>query len=335
MKVLASPDLPSKIQSLRADDQTTESIRAALARLSRMNISELRASEKVVAAERGVYAMRQGSVRLFYTLNEADDYVILLDVATAPAENDRVADTADTLQDADWDAITKRLLMFTARQLQRYPDVFRRRAIVDAEDYTIDAIEALLSGRRRFDAEKKTLFSFLCGVIASQIEHDAEIADALHTTGAESRDTSDTLAPADLESEIAARELADQFIGSIDDVKLREYARLRLYDEHRTPSDYAAVLGVDKQTIYAMNKRLRRLRRLWAVDAKARQRAEWSPRRFPSEGGERKIPDLAPLDAVNAARDLPLASVEKELSELGLDPNATLADVVEELRSRG
>ena len=58
MKVFASPDLPSKVEALRGNEQAAQNIRLALARLSTMKARDLKASESVLAAEHGVYAMR-------------------------------------------------------------------------------------------------------------------------------------------------------------------------------------------------------------------------------------------------------------------------------------
>jgi DNA-directed RNA polymerase specialized sigma24 family protein/mRNA-degrading endonuclease RelE of RelBE toxin-antitoxin system len=327
MKVLASPDLPAKIEALRADEQTTQNIRLALTRLSSMSTRDLKTSEQVLASEHGVYAMRQGSIRLFYAVNEVEDYVILLDVAPAGIERPSF-EMVDRWETVDWEDLTKRLLLYASRQLPRRAR-FRSRAALDAGDYVLSAIEALLSGKSRFDGGKTTLFTFLCGVIASLIAHDIEVSQAIREAHAD-LNPENVLAPDDVEADYALREFAQKFIESIKEPKLREYARLRVHERYQTPSEYAKALGVSEKSVYSMNKRLRRMRHLWAVETPTITQA---PRRLGTD--DEVASDIAPLEGLQAVRDLPLQKIDSELAKLGVDPQVTLAGVANELASRG
>jgi hypothetical protein len=271
--------------------------------------------------------MRQGSIRLFYAVNEAEDYVILLDVMPAGVERPIVETVADW-QSVNWEDLTKRLLLYASRQLQRRPN-FRSRAALDAGDYVLTAIEALLSGKRQFDGDRATLFSFLCGVIASLISHDVAMSEAIREAHADLHPTN-IVAPDDVESDYISREIAQRLLEAIEDPQLREYARLRLEERYRTSSEYARALGVPETVIHSMNKRLRRMRHLWAADARTMEHAT---RRI---GLNEPAPsDMAPLDALQAVRDLPIRKIETELAELGVDAEQTLAGVADELASRG
>jgi hypothetical protein len=291
-----------------------------------MRARDLKASGTVLAAENGVYAIRHGSILLFYAVNEAEDYVILLDVVPAGGEPPTF-ETRERWESVDWEDLIKRLLLYASRQLQRGSD-FRSRAALDASDYVLSAIEALLSGKRRFDGDKATLFSFLCGVISSLISHDIALTQAVREAHADAH-ADNIAAPGDIESDYMSREIAEKFIGSINDPQLREYAALRLDERYSTTSEYASALGVPEGAIYAMNRRLRRMRHLWAADIYTYDSVRRHIRR-----PEAEPPDMDPLDVLEAVRDLPIREIENELAELGIHTEPTLAEVADELAFR-
>lgn len=95
--------------------------------------------------------------------------------ADSPATAEQAAETLRKLiEETDWEAMTKRLLVYARLRLSRY-GVAGRRFTETPEDYVVEAVRLALEGRRRYPVGRSvSLLAFLCRVIDSLISHDFE-----------------------------------------------------------------------------------------------------------------------------------------------------------------
>lgn len=169
-----------------------------------------------------------------------------------------------------WEPMTKRLLAFAATRLSRHGSYAFRYAN-RAEDYVQDAVARYLEGTRHSVAkDEQELYFFLCGVISSLINHDAEKAGrrGVHTPitvdDPESGEPQEIPLPSgeNFETDIIAKEELEHFLASLDP-DLEQYVRLRAADAGDTAEDYASALGTTVAEIRNMDRRLRRRRDQW------------------------------------------------------------------------
>lgn len=177
---------------------------------------------------------------------------------------------AAIVRNAAWEELISRLLAHTVR---RYGGRTSRHGR-SAEDYVFEAIQSLLTRRRYFPYDRVTLFGFLCGAIRSIYAHEAErmMGEGAHLTIV--RKSFDEMGPMDWSEErlvassvetddAVALLLARDFLLSIEDVQLREYARLRALGAYDTARNYAEAMAVSEQTIRNWDRQLRRRRDRW------------------------------------------------------------------------
>lgn len=133
-------------------------------------------------------------------------------------------------------------------------------------DYVLRAAELILNGQRRCPDSVDPALCVL-GVIRSVVSHDYErpenrvehepiIPDDDRSAGFDESLVSEP-PPPDIESMVAARELADSFLGSIP-AKYRHYVELRI-TQPGSADEHASALGLSVADIWKMNRSLRRV----------------------------------------------------------------------------
>ena len=136
--------------------------------------------------------------------------------------------------ETDWKLMTKRVLGFATARLSRHGS-YAFRYVSRAEDYVQDAVALYMEGTRRSAAkDEQELYSFLCGVVSSLINHDAEKAGrrGVHTSitvdDPESGDVEEIEIPSGehFETDIIAADKLEHFLASLDP-DLEQYVRLR------------------------------------------------------------------------------------------------------------
>jgi hypothetical protein len=175
------------------------------------------------------------------------------------------------LEATEWEDIIPRVIAHTVRRLGPGTNRYGK----GPEDYVYQAIELLLTRHRHFPHDRVGLFTFLCNTVHSLHTHDAEkiATEGQHlavTSGkirearVDEKDESRLTAP-EHHDDSGAAATANDFLLSLDDEKLREYARLRALGAYDTAKEYAAALGVTEQTIRNYDRKLKRRRDRWVV----------------------------------------------------------------------
>lgn len=167
----------------------------------------------------------------------------------------------EILAATDWEDLVPRLILHTVRRLGAATNRYGK----DPEDYVLQAIESLLTRRRHFPHDRVDLFMFLCNTIHSLRTHDAEklAVEGQHVALTDQGEENQLTAPALLDDSGAATAAAE-FLKSIDDEALRNYAVLRALGTHSTAREYAVALGVTERTIRNYDRKLKRCRARWA-----------------------------------------------------------------------
>jgi DNA-directed RNA polymerase specialized sigma24 family protein len=173
---------------------------------------------------------------------------------TTAKREDEKPEFARLIQETDWPSVTRRLLLYAEMRLrtQVSPNPYGR----DAEDYVLAAVSQVLEGIREF-SDPKLLFRFLAVVVDELIRHDAEsvrLTDSLSETVAKTLSNK-----TDIEQETIASEKAEKFFSSLAP-DLERYARLRLYGEFSSFTEYARALGIEESEVRNLDRRLRRMR---------------------------------------------------------------------------
>lgn len=187
-----------------------------------------------------------------------------------------VTTRAELLQNEFWKS-NLRLFQSYAQRLMRGRRIVPAGA-PEATDYVLTAVAVILNGNRLCPDHIEPV-QFVMGVIRSLISHDYDrpenrteresitiLPDDNGFIGIDESLVSEPLPP-DIESMVAARELADNFLRSIPE-KYRRYVELRIAQDHRTSTEYAQELNVGVADIRNMNRVIRRLRTRWNETSK-------------------------------------------------------------------
>jgi hypothetical protein len=184
---------------------------------------------------------------------------------------DQYRQTVNTIvRESQLEELIPRLILHTVKQYGGRTSRHGR----SAEDYVFDAIQALLTGQRYFPYDRVELFTFLCSTIRSLYGHEAEkmAAEGAHFTIVRQSFEDESpmewneerlVAPSGDKDDEAALWLARDFLMSIEDPRLREYAKLRALGTYETAREYARALGVTEQTIRNWDRQLKRKRKNW------------------------------------------------------------------------
>jgi hypothetical protein len=172
-----------------------------------------------------------------------------------------------------WTKNLKRFVVFAEATMRRRPVPS---GSATALDYVLGAVELTLNGDRRCPDDVNPI-GFIYGIIRSLISHDYDrykkrveglsITTIPDEDGSIGIDESLVSEPPEIESMIAARELADQFLRSIPE-RYRRYVELRITQPGRPAAEYAQELNVDLADVRNMDRFLRRQRPRWDEHAK-------------------------------------------------------------------
>jgi DNA-directed RNA polymerase specialized sigma24 family protein len=234
-------------------------------------------------------------------------------------------DRREELERVDWNDMMRRLLLYAAYRLRRYGKSSSELSPSGktAEDHVLAAIEALFGGSRRFDAERVSLFAFLCGVISSEMSHDFEGLERRIRSQSVTIDSDDALRVAsneDVERRTLVNDLAQKFIRQLsDDPQLQEYAMFRMEDPNAATGDVAVTLGLKPEDVRHLERRLRRRQVKWLATKEAKRASDTAPPRTAREALADVTGDLGDMKAMVVALELPSDQVVKELAELGVD----------------
>lgn len=170
-----------------------------------------------------------------------------------------------------WESNTRRFKAFAAYCLSKHTS-HRLPGLSpladEANDVVVRATILILEGVRRCPEDVSPV-SFVLGVIASITSHDFETpeARAMHFSIAAHEEDGDGvisgLRVESREADLIALDLAEDFIGKLP-LSLRRYARLRQSGTLQTAEDYAYEMGLSVADVRNFDRRLRRLRPLWA-----------------------------------------------------------------------
>lgn len=163
----------------------------------------------------------------------------------------------DDQSDVDWLRITRRLAMFSMRLISR-------RGLqneIDPEDLINSAIEKFLAGERHYDEDKGNFYSFLCGVIRSEISNLARkkslsVVDIDSDYVESSSDNSPSPEKRYLYNE--EKRFLYNYIEEKDPTLL-ELAKLMLDYELAGSIDLANTMKISTEEVNNAKKRLRRL----------------------------------------------------------------------------
>jgi hypothetical protein len=256
--------------------------------------------------------------------------------AASSGDENAIAAIRDDLERVDWTDLIKRLTLYTTHRLRGYSEPGRYGVMLSGgntpEDFVLSAIESLYSGRRRFDATRTSLFTFLCGVISSEISHLAKREGSMEHELLAGRLAQELAAPDETDARLVASDFADMLLRDLaDDPAVQQYAQLSL--RLSANADIATALSLNMDEIRKLDRRLRR--RLLRL--KARRDRAASGTRLPdvstvessAEGATRDV-DQGSLDAALSTLAIPSSEIDAELRRLGVDVEATadLADTV-------
>lgn len=175
--------------------------------------------------------------------------------ATGTARFLEQAETAELLEQIDWEDLTPRLLLYASHRLSRHAKL--RESGRGPDDYVQQAVTLVLEGHRSLSPEAgRSPLGFLTGIIDSLISHDDQ-KTRQHGTRIAFDQMKGAPPTYEIEGDIIARGEAEQFVSSLNS-ELQAYARLRLSDKYSTAEEFATALETTVEHVRNLDRRLRR-----------------------------------------------------------------------------